>query len=121
LTPIRVLLAHVPPMLQSIIRGIVADQPDIEVIGELSNPTGLQAMVDQTGATFVIVGHDSPDPPEAFRELLLRKPPVRVLAITDEGRAAILYDLQPQRIPIGELSAAQLVAVARGDFRPRRE
>jgi DNA-binding NarL/FixJ family response regulator len=101
-------------MLQSIIRSIVADQPDIEVVGELSEPTGLKAMVERTGATMVIVGRDSPDPPDAFGDLLARTPPVRVLALTDEGRAAILYDPRAQRIPVGELSAARLVAVARG-------
>jgi DNA-binding NarL/FixJ family response regulator len=112
--PVRILLADMAPMLLSIIRSIVADQPDIEVVGELSEPTGLQAIVERTGATMVIVGHDRPDPPDAFGELLARTPPVPVLAITDEGRAAVLYDLRPQRIPIGELSAARLVAVARG-------
>lgn len=112
--PVRILLADMTPMLLSIIRSIVADQPDIEVVGELSEPTRLQAMVERTRAAMVIVGRDRPIPPDAFGQLLARTPPVRVLAITDEGRAAVLYDLRPQRIPVGELSAARLVAVARG-------
>jgi DNA-binding NarL/FixJ family response regulator len=112
--PVRILLADMAPMLLSIVRNIVSDQPDFEVVGELSNPAGLRAMVERTGATMVIVGRDRPDPPDAFGQLLARTPPVRVLAITDDGRAAVLYDLRPQRIPVGELSAARLVAVARG-------
>jgi hypothetical protein len=80
----------------------------------LFEQAGLEAMVEQSGAAFVIVGHDSPDRPEAFHELLLRQPPVRALAITGEGRAAILYELRPQRIPIVDLSASRLVGVIRG-------
>jgi DNA-binding NarL/FixJ family response regulator len=103
-----------PHMLQSIIRGIVADQPDMEVVGELSERAELEAMVEQTSAAFVIMGRDSPDATEGFRTLLTRQPPVRILAITGEGKAASLYELRPQRIPIGELSASRLVSVIRG-------
>lgn len=111
---IRILLADLPQMLRSIIRDIVEGQPDMEIVGELAGQTGAPAMVEQTGARFVIVRHTGLDPPDIFGELLACRPPTRVLAIADEGRAGILYELRPHRIPIGELSAASLVAVIRG-------
>jgi DNA-binding NarL/FixJ family response regulator len=114
LVPIRILLTDLPQMLRSIIRDIVADQPDMEVVGELAGPAGVSAMVAQSGATFVIVRHSGSDPPDVFRELLAGRPPTRVLAIADEGRAGTIYELRPQRIPIGELSASSLIAAIRG-------
>jgi DNA-binding NarL/FixJ family response regulator len=114
LVSIRILLADLPQMLRSIIRDIVAGQPDMEVVGELAGQVGVPAMVEQTGATFVIVRHTGLDPQDVIGELLACRPPTRVLAIADEGRAGILYELRPHRIPIGELSAASLVAAIRG-------
>jgi hypothetical protein len=32
--PTRILLAHMPHILRSIIRDIVSDEPDMEVVGE---------------------------------------------------------------------------------------
>jgi len=100
-------------MLRSIIRDILAGEPDMEVVGELPGQAEVPAMVRQTGATFVIVRQTGPDTPAIFQDLLAAQSPTRVLAIADEGRVAILYELRPQRIPIGELSAARLVAAIR--------
>jgi DNA-binding NarL/FixJ family response regulator len=113
LVSIRIVLADLPQMLRSIIRDILAGEPDMEVVGELPGQAELPAMVRRTGATFVIVRQTSPDPPTIFHDLLAARPPTRVLAIADEGRAAILYELRPRRIAIGELSAARLVAAIR--------
>ena len=112
--PTRILLAHMPHMLRSIIRDIVSDEPDMEVVGELAGQAGLPAMIEQTGATFVIVGHEGQDLPEALRELFPFRPSARILAVAGEGRTGILYELRPQRVPIGELSASRLLAAIRG-------
>jgi DNA-binding NarL/FixJ family response regulator len=109
----RIVLADLPQMLRSIIQDILAGEPDMEVVGELPGQAEVPAMVQQTGATFVIVRQTGPDPPAIFQNLLAAQSPMRVLAIADEGRAAILYELRPRRIPIGEFSAARLVAVIR--------
>jgi DNA-binding NarL/FixJ family response regulator len=114
LVSIRILLADLPQMLRSIIRDIVAGQPDMEVVGELAGQVGVPARVEQTGATLVILRHTGLDPPDVFCELLACRSPTRVLAIADEGRAGLLYELRPHRIPIGELSATSLVAAIRG-------
>jgi chemotaxis response regulator CheB len=110
----RILLARMPHMLRSIIRDIVSDEPDMEVVGELAGQARLLAAVEKTDASFVIIGHDGQDAPDTLGELFAYRPSARVLAVAREGRTGILYELRPQRIPIGELSASRLLAVIRG-------
>jgi DNA-binding NarL/FixJ family response regulator len=121
LDSIRIVLADLPQMLRSIIRDILLSEPDMEIVGELPGQAELPAMVERTGATFVIVRQTGLVPPAIFQDLLAAQPPTRVLAIADEGRGAVLYELQPRRIPIGELSAARLVAAIRDKHRSMAE
>jgi hypothetical protein len=45
--------------------------------------------------------------------LLSSAPGMRVLMIATSGDAAVMYELQPRKLPLGEVSAASLVAAIR--------
>jgi hypothetical protein len=92
-------------MLREIVRGVLAPEPDLEVVGEVPEPVELEAAVDRSGATLVILSGDGPAGADSW-ELLERRPRVRVLAVTADGRRISMH--------IGELSPASLVAAVRG-------
>ena len=113
MAPIGILLMQMPAMLRAIIDDIVAEQSDMRVVGELTGQDDVRVAVERTGASFLIVGYDGAQLPDPIHDLFSGHPSIRVLAVTDQGREATLYELRPQRIPIGELSASRLVAVLR--------
>jgi hypothetical protein len=112
--PIRVLLAEMPRMLMDIIRDITAAHEDIDVIGELAGHADLAGTAARTGADVVVVGKTAESRDEDYGEVLRRRPQLRILAISADGRRGFLHELQPRIVPLGELSPGSLVDAIRG-------
>jgi DNA-binding NarL/FixJ family response regulator len=102
----RILLVEMPHMLRDIVVGVLADQPDMEVVGEETAMNGLPETVVDAGADVVVIGRDDPS---LARTLLERVPRLRVLAVTAGGHDSWLYELLPHRVPLGEISPKRLV------------
>jgi len=114
----RILLVEMPRMLRDIVVGVLADKPNMEVVAEAAAMSEVPETVLETGADVVVVGRD--DPPLADT-LLERAPGLRILAMTADGRESWLYELCPQRVPLGEISPERLVSEIRQTQRRRRE
>ena len=117
-TTTRILIVAMPPMLGGIIRELVADEPDIAVVGELSDHREVVPAAVREGADFVIAGPPADQLGAVYRELLTERPATRLLAVTDDGRGGALIQLAPSSTPLGELSPDMLLAVIRGGTRP---
>jgi DNA-binding NarL/FixJ family response regulator len=102
----RILLVEMPQILRDIVAGVLADEPDMEVVGEAATMNGLSQTVVETGADVVVVGRNDPS---LAATLMERRARLRVLAVTAGGRESWLYELRPQRIPLGEISPQRLV------------
>ncbi|MEY2394032.1 MAG: hypothetical protein QOF94_377 [Acidobacteriaceae bacterium] len=85
----------------------------MEVVGRVSDGD-LFAAAQSTGADVILIGQKAKETREQFEELLLRRPRLKVLTIADDGKTGSLYELRPQRIPLGEVSAELLCATIRG-------
>jgi DNA-binding NarL/FixJ family response regulator len=110
--PRRILVVG-PPFLCSLVREIVADADDVEVVGELDDDGGLIAAVAQRDADFVIVAVGDLAHGDVQLDLLERRPRAKVLALAGEGRDAVLWELRPQRARLGEISPDTLLAAIR--------
>jgi DNA-binding NarL/FixJ family response regulator len=108
LSQIRVAIVELPRMLRDIVVSMLATAVDIEVV----TPSGSTSAFD-AGADVVILNLDDVEPFDVLQELLAANPRLRVVAIAADGRRITLYELRPHRTPLGELSAAGLVAVVR--------
>jgi DNA-binding NarL/FixJ family response regulator len=113
LNRIHILLAGVPPLLVDLLHHIVASEPDMAVVGRVSDGDLLTA-AQRTGADVILIGQKAKESREQYDELLLRQPRLKVLTIADDGKTGSLYELRPQRIPLGEVSADVLCAAIRG-------
>jgi DNA-binding NarL/FixJ family response regulator len=113
-----VLLA-MPLMLRDIVKTIVSDQPDMEVVGELGLDDDLSNAAVETGADFVITSFEETGLHPSCTRLLDARSRVKVLAIGGDGRQAFLYELRPRRYAVGELSPDVLAAVIRKNTTPR--
>jgi DNA-binding NarL/FixJ family response regulator len=108
----RVLLLGMPHFLRELIGKIVAQEDDLALVGEIEDGD-LLAATASADADFVIVGVDDPACAEPYLDLLEQRPRTKVLALSGDGRDAVLWDLHPRLVALGEASPATVLVAIR--------
>src|SRR5437588_10832042 len=89
---IRVLVVNRPRLMREIIITTFADQPDIEIVGEVGDESENFESVKRTMPNFVVIALDHPGTRPAICDELLRKhPEVRVIAVAPEKNFVVYY------------------------------
>src|SRR5687768_230292 len=105
----RVVLGRMPRLLHDIIESVLQQTPDIALVGDLDEGDDPVALVRHARADVVVVGMENDHLAIPYLDLMRELCRVRVLGIAAHGRRAFLYELRPFRIPLGELSPAELL------------
>ena len=113
-TRIRVMLAHMPPMLQDVIRDAFRHQPDVEVVATIGADEPLLPALEAIRADVVIFGASSRNELALAQHAWARFPRIKVLTIADGGRSAVLHALRPHQVVLGDVSLESLLAAIRG-------
>ena len=89
---IRVLVANRPRLMRELILTTFADQPDIEVVGEVGDESEISEFVKRTLPNFVVIALDHPGRRPAICDELLRDhPEVRIIAVAPERNSIVYY------------------------------
>jgi len=89
---IRVLVANRPRLMRELILTTFADQPDIEIVGEVGDESEISESVKRTLPDFVVIAQDQPGKrPTICDELLREHPEVRVIAVAMEKNSIVYY------------------------------
>jgi len=89
---IRVLVANRPRLMRELILTTFADQPDIEIVGEVADESEISESVKRTLPNFVVIALDDPGRRPAICDELLREhPEVRVIAVAPEKNYIVYY------------------------------
>jgi len=89
---IRVLVANRPRLLRELILSTFADQPDIEIVGEVGEESEIPESIKRTLPDFVVIALDHPGRRPAICDELLREhPEVRVIAVAPEKNFVVYY------------------------------
>ncbi len=89
---IRVLVANRPRLMRELILTTFADQPDIEIVGEVGDESEISESVKKTLPNFVVIALEHPDRRPAICDELLREhPEVRVIAVAPERNSIVYY------------------------------
>jgi len=89
---IRVLVANRPRLMRELILTTFADQPDIEIVGEVGDESEISESVKRTLPNFVVIALDQPGKRPAICDALLREhPEVRVIAVAPERNSIVYY------------------------------
>src|SRR5215467_5320725 len=89
---IRVLVANHPRLMRETILATFADQPDIEIVGEVEEESQIFDCVRRTLPNFVVIALDHPGERPLICDALLREhPEVRVIAVAPAKNYVVYY------------------------------
>jgi DNA-binding NarL/FixJ family response regulator len=106
---IRIALVDLQGVRLGIVERVISAQSDMEIVMGVGQIGELDAIA-AAEADVVILGREEPS---FAARLLGARPNLKVLAVATDGRQAVLYELRPQRVDLGEISPQKLVAVIR--------
>lgn len=89
---IRVLIANQPRLMRELMMATIADQPDIELVGEVGNQENLSEVVAQSRPDVLILGMDERDRDRVQCGFLLgRYPEMKIIALAPDQNRALFY------------------------------
>lgn len=88
---IRILLAVHPRMLREVLTGLLAQAPDIEVVGQVDDPVELLVAVQQSEANVVVMASKSGEMPPVCSHLFCEYPGLLVVVIATDTDQAQVY------------------------------
>ena len=90
--PIRVLVANRPRLLRELILATFSDQPDIEIVDEVSDEAGIPASVEKTNPDFIVIAQDTlGERPSVCDTVLRQRPDIRIIAIAPHHSISVYY------------------------------
>lgn len=107
---IRILVANRPKLMRELILETLADQPGIEVVGEVSDDAEIAGRVAQTRPDLLVIALDEPARRPQICDAVLREhPELRIIAVSSNQNRSIGYwasfdihsdDIEPSEVGI---------------------
>lgn len=116
MSPIRVVLATLPPLLGDIVRETLVRDAEAEILAEVESAADIAAVVERTDPNVAVVGvatADWIDVSSRLRDLLSEHPRLTIVALASDGRSGYVYQNQPRGVVINDLSPKSLVQAIR--------
>jgi chemotaxis response regulator CheB len=89
---IRVLVANRPRLMRELVLATFADQPDIEIVGEVIHDSEIAATVEQTKPDFLVIALDDPSKRPSVCDTVLRHhPEMRIIAVAPNQNYSVHY------------------------------
>jgi DNA-binding NarL/FixJ family response regulator len=89
---IRVLVANRPKLMRELILATLADEPGIEVVGEVSEDAEIAEQVRATSPDLLVIALDEPAKrPEICDTLLRDFPELRIIAVASQQNCSVFY------------------------------
>lgn len=104
-------------MLRGIVTDVVEGQSDMEIVGNFAERAQLFQALATPGIDVAIIGVQQSDDLPLAQRIFDVSPLVRLLLVTITGRSAVMYQLRPHRVRLGEASPQGLIAAIRGHGR----
>src|SRR5712692_293259 len=89
---IRILVANRPRLMRELILSTLADQPGIEIVGEVSDDAEIPARVNQSLPDLLVIALDEPGKrPQVCDAILREHPDLRILAVASQENRTVCY------------------------------
>jgi DNA-binding NarL/FixJ family response regulator len=113
---IRVLLVQLTGVLGEVVRGVIDQQADIEIVREVAHAPDARAAVFAEKFDLIVWRTDGVDAADVAALLQGNAPP-KVLTVEDDGRGASVWQLRAEQMAIGQVSPDSLVQAIRRVYR----
>src|SRR5579864_6914125 len=89
---IRVLVANRPKLIRELILTALADQPGIEIVGEVSDDAEIPQRVQETLPDLLVIALDEPGRRPRVCDAVLREHPhLRIIAVASDQNRSVRY------------------------------
>jgi chemotaxis response regulator CheB len=89
---VRVLVANRPRLMRELVLAVIADQPDIEIVGEVKEESELVSAVEEARPDVLILALEEADKRSAQCGFLLgRYPQMKIVALAPEQNRGLFY------------------------------
>lgn len=89
---IRVLVANRPRLMRDLVMATIADQPDIEIVGEVQSDTEIVDMLVERHPDFLIIAQEEAHSRPSLCDLVLERfPQVKILALAPDRNSSVFY------------------------------
>jgi DNA-binding NarL/FixJ family response regulator len=89
---VRILVANRPKLMRELILATLADEPGIEIVGEVSEEDEILARVKQTSPDLLVIALDEPAKRPVICDKLLRNHPgLRIIAVASQENCSVFY------------------------------
>jgi len=89
---IRVLVANRPRLMRELVLATFADQPDIELVGEVVEDSQIPTTVEHTLPDLLVVALDDPSRRPTICDALLRRHlQMRIIAVAPDANLSVYY------------------------------
>lgn len=109
----RVVLAHYPTMIPDAVRELVAEQPDMEIVGDCRGPMRILQEVGRSKADVVILMQAGAAEPGLCSQLLSVYPDLTIIGLTPELKVAFIQQLCSRRRELISAQSDQIVEILR--------
>jgi DNA-binding NarL/FixJ family response regulator len=109
---IRVLVAA-PPAVRSVLGELLTGADDITIVRTAVGAVEILLAVGEANVDLVLVLLEGDTVPGIATHLLAEYPLVKILAVTGDTRHAVLYEMHPRLVPLGDLAAGGLAGAIR--------
>ncbi|HKM66363.1 MAG TPA: hypothetical protein VJX70_04285 [Candidatus Acidoferrum sp.] len=111
---IRVLVANHPRLMRETILTTFADQPDIEIVGEVTDEAEIPKSVDQTLPDFLVISqHQFGERPSVCDVVLRQHPDLKIIAVAADQNYTVHYwvslDFHSRDVEASEQGILQIV------------
>lgn len=90
--PIRILVANRPRLMRELITTTFSDQPDIEIVDEVSDEADIPDSVAKTSPDFLVIAQDAVGKRPVICDVVLRRhPSLRIIAIAPHHSNSVFY------------------------------
>jgi DNA-binding NarL/FixJ family response regulator len=117
-SPIRVVLATMPPLLGDIVRATLARDADIEIAAEVATLGDVVSNVGHVDPDVVVLGVAPADwvgLSGFIRDLLAERPRLMIVALASDGRSGYVYGHHPRGVVIDDISPKSLAQLIRSN------
>jgi DNA-binding NarL/FixJ family response regulator len=119
--PIRVLVANQPRLMRELLMATIADQPDIEIVGEVADESEIVTAVERSHPDFLIIAQGrSRRLPAVCEPILQNYPQVKVLAVPPARANFVMFYWTSSKIQSNRIEASEdgILGALRGKARP---